>query len=86
MAECLGRYIKHLNAQGSIHGLRPSSFSNASSHEQFVDNTILMGIAMVKEARSFKNTLNLYIKSSGQLINWEKSFYLLCEYSPGETE
>lgn len=33
MAECLGRYINHLNDQGSIHGLCPSSFSNASSHE-----------------------------------------------------
>lgn len=52
MVECLGRYINHLIDHGCIHGLFPSSISKASSHEQFVDDMILMGIAIVKEARS----------------------------------
>lgn len=39
-----------------------------------MDDTILMGLAMVKEAQSYKISLNIYIQASGQLINWEKSF------------
>lgn len=76
MDECLGRYINQLTIQGSVHGLIPSSQLNACSHEQFVDDMILMGIATIKEARNQRNTLNIYIKASGQLINWEKSSIL----------
>lgn len=74
MVECRGRYIKHLNVQGSIHSLYPSSFSNSRSHEQFMDGTILIWLTTVTEAGSYKNALNICIQASGQLINWEKSF------------
>jgi hypothetical protein len=32
-----------------------------------------MGMSTIKEARAFKMALNLYTKTTGQLINWSKS-------------
>ena len=73
MADCLGRYIGKLVFQGDIKGLHPSSQPLTCCHGQFVDDTIFMGKADVKEATNLKKALNLYSSSSGQLINWNKS-------------
>ena len=45
-----------------------------STHQQFVDDTIMGGESLVKEAKSVKNILNTYSRASGQLINWDKSY------------
>ena len=49
-----------------------SSYSLICSHEQFVDDIIFLGKAIVREARSLKMALNLYSLASIQLINWNK--------------
>lgn len=69
MADCLGRYIGKLVLDGEIKGLQPSSQPLIFSHGKFVDDTIFMGKAEVREARNLKNTLSLYFSASGQLIN-----------------
>lgn len=73
MADCLGRYIGKLVCLVEIKGLRPSSHPLICSHEQFVDDTIFLGKAEVREARNLKKALNLYSSASSQLINWTKS-------------
>ena len=73
MADCLGRYIGNLVSQGEIKGLQPSSHPLVCFHGKFVDDTIFMGKAKVREARNLKKALSLYSYASGQLLNWSKS-------------
>ena len=78
MAEYFGRYIGNLVSQGDIKGLQPSSHPLICSHGKFVDDTIFLGKAEVREARNLKKALNLYTSTSSQLINWDKSsFYFI---------
>lgn len=69
MAESLGRFINNLVIQGEIFGLQPSCTRLKCSHEQFVDDTILMGESSVKEARNLKKPLDVYSNATSQLIN-----------------
>ncbi|XP_057816062.2 uncharacterized protein LOC131029568 [Cryptomeria japonica] len=72
MAESLSRYLQRLVAFGEIKGGRPSSSNLVCSHQQFVDDAILLGSASVQEAKSFKSSLQLYIQASDQIVNWNK--------------
>ena len=60
MANYLGRYIGDLVQKGIIKGLQPSSHPLICSHGQFVDETIFMGKAEVKEAKNLKQAINFY--------------------------
>ena len=53
--------------------LNPSSSTLVCSHQQFVDDSIVMGEASVKNARILKKSLVDYGSATGQLINWNKS-------------
>ena len=53
--------------------LNPSSKALICSHQQFVDDSIVMGEASVRNARDIKMALEDYGKASGQFINWNKS-------------
>ena len=57
IADCLGRYIGKLVQGGDIKGLQPSSEPLTCSYDQFVDDTIFMGKADVREARTLKKAL-----------------------------
>ena len=73
MADFIGRFIGILVLKGEIQGVRPTSQPLLCSHEKFVDDTIFMGKADVREARSLKKSLNLYSPVIGKLVNWDKS-------------
>ena len=51
LAECLGRFVDGLVLKGDFMGLNPSSSTLVCSHQQFVDDSIVMGEASVKNAR-----------------------------------
>lgn len=55
-----------------LFGLKPSSGNLVCSHQQFIDDTMLMGQAMVFEGKSIKQLLDNYERASGQLINNQK--------------
>ncbi|XP_057851799.1 uncharacterized protein LOC131061986 [Cryptomeria japonica] len=74
MAECLGRCIGKLVEKRKFCGLNPSSTDQICSHQQFADDSIIMGKAIVKDSRSLKKALDSYGSTIGQLINWSKSF------------
>lgn len=74
MAESLGRFIQKQVVNGSLKGLKPSSIGPICSHQQFVDDIILMGSLSAREARVTKNILSLYERASGQMVNKAKSF------------
>ena len=58
---------------GDFVGLKPLSEELICSHQQFVDDSIVMGEALVRNARNIKNALEDYGQASGQIINWNKS-------------
>ena len=43
------------------------------THQQFVDDNMLMGPSSVQEAMGIKDSLNTFLESSGLDINNEKS-------------
>ena len=43
------------------------------THQQFVDDTMLMGRPSIQEARSYKTSLVTFAKASGLEVNPEKS-------------
>lgn len=72
LAESMSRLIHKLKQSKTIKGLQPSSANVFCTHQQFVDDTILMGYSLVKEADAFKTALNSYALATGQQVNWDK--------------
>jgi len=73
MAEGLGRTIRAFHQNQSIRGIKLFQDLEAHTHQQFVDDTMLMGHASVQEAKSLKAILDLFSQASGLDINVEKS-------------
>ena len=69
MVEFIGRLIEKKKKEGRIIGFKPSSKCTPFTHQQFVDDTIMGGEALVKEAKAMKETLDTYSRGLGQLIN-----------------
>ena len=60
MAEGLGRSILALRDSNSFRGLRGTSRGDKQTHQQFVDDTMLMGHPSIQEAGSFKHCLDIF--------------------------
>eukprot|EP00253_Pinus_taeda_P032083 PITA_32083 len=73
MMEGLGRTIKSASAEGRLQGLKLTIDGAASTHQQFVDDTMLQGIPMDKEAKYFKQILNDFAMVTGTEVSIEKS-------------
>ena len=58
---------------GDFFGLKPSSKELIRLHQQFVDDSIVMGEASVRNVRNIKKALEDYGQALGQIINWRKS-------------
>lgn len=58
---------------GSMKGIKLHHDINPMSHLQFLDDTLLMGLPMVREANDFKYALDTFMKALGTLINHSKS-------------
>ena len=54
MEECLGRSIADLRHNNGIKGLSLNPRAGKQTHQQFVDDTMLMGHPSVQEAGHFK--------------------------------
>lgn len=73
LMEGVSRLIHSAKEEVSIKGLQPLHATPATTHQQFVDDTMLHGIPTVKEALGYKRILNLFSKTSGMEINLSKS-------------
>lgn len=69
MDECLGRNLQKMVDWGSLLGLKLSSNSLIYAHQQFVDDTILMGRSTMAEARCLRKALDDYELVSSQMVN-----------------
>lgn len=54
-------------------GLSPHEGMQAQTHHQFLDDTMLMGMAFVREAKVIKQTLEAFKRASGLEVNKDKS-------------
>ena len=73
MMEALGRSIKQAKAVGKIKGLLLSENGQALTHQQLVDDTMLQGIPIFKEATTYKQILNAFAMAIGMEVNLSKS-------------
>jgi len=71
--EGLGRSIKHATAMGKIKGPQLSDNSQALTHQQFVDDTMLQGLPTVKEALVYNQILKEISLATGMEVNLSKS-------------
>eukprot|EP00253_Pinus_taeda_P034616 PITA_34616 len=73
LMEGLSRIIAKKKAEGSIKGLQPIRSLPATTHQQFVDDTMLHGTPTMKEAVAYRGILDLFSQASGMEINFSKS-------------
>ena len=69
----LGRTLKAHQNQGEIKGIDPHEGMMPQTHQQFEDDTMLMGVASVWEAKAIKNILDSFKQANGLEINKCKS-------------
>eukprot|EP00253_Pinus_taeda_P008973 PITA_08973 len=73
MAESLSQKLAEEKSRGNIPGLKPFHGAEGQNHALFADDTILLGGATKRIARSINATLNKYCRVSGALINENKT-------------
>jgi hypothetical protein len=82
MMEGLIRSIKSATVVGEIKGIKPYEKCPTSTHQQFVDDTLLHGTPMVKESKAFKIILEDFGEASGVEINHSKSMIYFFNTNP----
>jgi hypothetical protein len=82
MMEGLSRSIKSTIATGKIACIKPFKKFPTSTHQQFVDDTLLHGTPMVKEEKAYKIILEEFGEASGAEINHSKSMIYFFNTNP----
>jgi hypothetical protein len=82
MMEGLSRSIKSATTTGEIIGIKPFENCPTSTHQQFVDDTLLHGTPTVREAKSYKIILEEFGEASGIEINHSKSMIYFFNTNP----
>ena len=72
MVEGMSKLIQTHAIGGEIRGLSLHEGMEKQTHQQFMDDTILMGHPSVQEACAFKKSLTLFAKAYGLAINSKK--------------
>lgn len=73
MANSLSRKLSAEKVSGSLPSLKPSNTSPAQNHSLFADDSLLLGGASVRIAKSFDSVLKIYCRVSRASINERKS-------------
>ena len=82
MAEGLSHLLQIQAENGEMRGLRLQDNMDPQTHQQFVNDTMLMGHPLVQEERSFKKFLSLFTKASGLAVNPAKSQVFFLNTTP----
>jgi len=73
MAKMLGRTITEASRRGSIQGIIPTLNCLAITHNQFMDDIILVGEVGVIKAKHFKGIIKDYEKASRYKVKYDKT-------------
>jgi hypothetical protein len=80
--EGLSRSIKRATKNGEITGLKTFENCPTSTHQQFVDDTLLHDIPTIKEDKAYKHIIEYFGKASGTKINHSKSVIFFFNTNP----
>jgi len=72
MMEGLGRLLTATRDHNEISGLQLHPDALAHTHQQLVNDTMLMGYASVQESHMLRNRMDLFLEASELEINEEK--------------
>ena len=72
MSEGLGHMLNHAKNLGSLKGLSMHDHTPIT-HQEFVDDNLLMGHPSIQEAKTLNRILTTLSKSYGMTVNQEKS-------------
>lgn len=72
MANSLSRKIDKSVIDGLLKGSKPTSTNQTASHQQFADDTILLLMASILEAKATNSIMKLYESAFGKEINFDK--------------
>lgn len=73
MSEALGRSLDVSQRSNRLTGIQIIGGVEPCTHQQFVDDSIILGKGQLKEAKEIKNILQSYGLASGEMVNKEKS-------------
>ncbi|XP_059075482.1 uncharacterized mitochondrial protein AtMg01250-like [Cryptomeria japonica] len=82
LAKELSRAISNATSSGLWSGIRVDGFPSPQSHCLFVDDTLLFGVASLREARVIKKIISDYAAFSRQKVNNQKSKVFFVNVSP----
>jgi hypothetical protein len=85
MAKGLSQYTKSSIADGSLKVLSLHGINPHISHNQFIDDTMMMGVPTVWEAHHILSILNDFNEASDTTINIDKSHILFFKHSSGHS-
>lgn len=68
MVEGLGRTIQKSQELSNLEGIKITSNVDLVTHQQFADDTLLLGNSSLSEAQKFKTILEWYERASGQEV------------------
>ncbi|EEE56362.1 hypothetical protein OsJ_05493 [Oryza sativa Japonica Group] len=86
IADGLSHILEKKSLEGSIQPIKVCRGAPGISHLLFADDSLLFFKAEVDQARSVKEALSLYEKSTGQLINPAKCSLLFSEFCSQERQ
>ena len=72
LMEGLSRIIRKAKEDSLTQGLQPLPSCSMTTHQQFVDDTMLYGMPSVKESLGFKSILNCFSLASGMELKLSK--------------
>ena len=69
MAKSFGRAIKSVQAENKIKGVKVTKDIENKTHQQFANDTTILGINILNEVEQMQHILETYTKASSQRIN-----------------
>ena len=72
-AEGLGRMLKNTCTENKLRGICLHADVEPKTHQQFVDDMMLMGPSTIQEARGLKEGSDIFLEASGLKINKDES-------------
>ena len=76
-AEVLSRGLNNLAAQTSFQGFRVPQGCPGVTHLAFADDVLILANGSIAALRRVMSVLDMYQRSSGQMVNTQKSGYLV---------
>ena len=73
MVKGKGRTLKSVISDNLLSGLHPANDDNIASHLQFMDDTLLLIVALMCEVWCLKSLLNAFLEAFNLSINNDKS-------------